>query len=402
VKGGGMKAHKYADIFPMLEGAEADALTESMRKSGYDVRHPIVTFEGAILDGRNRFLAAKRAGVKPSFVEFNGTDPLGYVVLANVARRHLDPSQTAMVGARIRAIYDEEAKARQVRKPNDSVVEKLPPQNAGAKSRDLAGAAVGVSGRSVDMATKVIAQGAPELARAVDAGKIAVSAAVKLVELPKAEQSKIVAKVERGEVKPAAVVAEVARVARVEKIAEIAKGNAPLPKGETAQRYPVIYSDPPWRYEHVKTESRAIENQYPTMALEEICALDVAKLTTDDAILFLWKTAPKLSEAMQVITAWGFTYRTGMIWDKQKIGMGYYARIQHEHLLIATKGNIPVPPPSVRPSSVVSIAREEHSAKPHEFAELIERMYPELPKLEMFCRSPRPGWSVWGNQSRVA
>ena len=143
-----MKAHKYADIFPMLEGAEADALTESMRKSGYDVRHPIVTFEGAILDGRNRFLAAKRAGVKPSFVEFNGTDPLGYVVLANVARRHLDPSQTAMVGARIRAIYDEEAKARQVRKPNDSVVEKLPPQNAGAKSRDLAGAAVGVSGRS--------------------------------------------------------------------------------------------------------------------------------------------------------------------------------------------------------------------------------------------------------------
>ena len=147
-----MKAHKYADIFPMLEGAEADALTESMRKSGYDVRHPIVTFEGAILDGRNRFLAAKRAGVKPSFVEFNGTDPLGYVVLANVARRHLDPSQTAMVGARIRAIYDEEAKARQVAHggtaPGRKSLEEKLPQVRAAQSRDLAGAAVGVSGRS--------------------------------------------------------------------------------------------------------------------------------------------------------------------------------------------------------------------------------------------------------------
>ena len=82
----------------------------------------------------------------------------------------------------------------------------------------------------------------------------------------------------------------------------------------------MIYADPPWRYEHVKTESRAIENQYPTMDLDAICALPVRDIATDDSVLFLWATSPKLAEAMRVIDAWGFTYRTCMAWVKEKIG----------------------------------------------------------------------------------
>lgn len=184
---------------------------------------------------------------------------------------------------------------------------------------------------------------------------------------------------------------------RIDQLAAISKGNAAL---DLPQRYPVIYADPPWRYEHVKTESRAIENQYPTMELEAICAMPVSsKVATDDAILFLWATSPKLAEAMRVIESWGFTYRTCMVWVKDKIGMGYYARQKHELLLIATRGNPPVPPPAARPVSVIEGAREKHSAKPLAFAYAIERMYPELPKVELFCRSPRTGWAVWGNQA---
>src|SRR5690606_37371867 len=92
-------------------------------------------------------------------------------------------------------------------------------------------------------------------------------------------------------------------------------------------------------------------------------------------------------------------YRTHIVWVKDKIGMGYHARNQHELLLIAKRGEMPPPRPGEQPSSVIEAARGEHSAKPAIFAEMIERLYPEVGKIELFCRSPRPGWSVGGNQS---
>lgn len=190
---------------------------------------------------------------------------------------------------------------------------------------------------------------------------------------------------------------EAIREERVERINEIAKGNEPLGK---AQRYPVIYADPPWRYEHSKTVSREIENQYPTMSLEEICELPIIDLAADDAVLFLWTTSPKLEESFAVIDCWGFKYRTCMVWDKERIGMGYYARQQHELLLICARGELPVPEPTNRPRSVQRIPRDpEHSAKPEEFYSLIESMYPEYNRIELFARNQRDGWAVWGNQS---
>lgn len=184
-----------------------------------------------------------------------------------------------------------------------------------------------------------------------------------------------------------------ASVSRQEKTEQIIKNNEALPVGE----YGVIYADPPWRYEHVKTESRAIENQYPTMSLNEICALDIP--AADNAILFMWATAPKLAEAMEVVTAWGFEYRTCAVWDKEKIGMGYYFRGQHELLLVGIRGKFHAPDESARVSSVHRESRGKHSAKPDYYAELIESMYPEDKRIELFCRTPRTGWAAWGNES---
>lgn len=197
----------------------------------------------------------------------------------------------------------------------------------------------------------------------------------------------------------AGVMSKARREERNEKLATIARGNAPI--DAVAERFPIIYGDPPWRYEHVASESRAIENQYPTMALEEICDLKIGDaIATDDAVLFLWATAPKLLEAMRVIEAWGFTYRTNIVWDKEAIGMGYWARIQHELLLIATRGEPPAPPPEARFPSVVRVKRsKKHSQKPELFAERIEQMFPTLPRVELFARAPRAGWTAWGNQS---
>lgn len=106
--------------------------------------------------------------------------------------------------------------------------------------------------------------------------------------------------------------------------------------------YGVIYADPPWRYDDA-TPNRAVENHYPTMSNEEICALPVP--AADDCVLYLWATAPKLREALEVMEAWGFNYRTHAIWDKVKIGMGYWFRGQHELLLIGTRGDVRTPPP---------------------------------------------------------
>jgi N6-adenosine-specific RNA methylase IME4 len=139
------------------------------------------------------------------------------------------------------------------------------------------------------------------------------------------------------------------------------------------------------------------------MELEEICAIDVP--AADDAVLYLWATSPKLAEALQVIDAWGFTYRTNAVWDKGVIGMGYYFRQQHELLLVAARGELPVPEPSARPSSVIRAPRGKHSAKPVEVYDLLEAMYPEFTnadRVELFARESRAGWAAWSNEPAVA
>lgn len=160
--------------------------------------------------------------------------------------------------------------------------------------------------------------------------------------------------------------------------------------------YSVIYADPPWQYEFSLSDSRQIENQYPTMPVGEICELQPP--AANDCVLFMWATSPKLIEALEVISAWGFEYKTNAVWDKQKIGMGYYFRQQHELLLVATKGSPAMSDPSDRVSSVVSVMRGEHSEKPEVFYEVIESLYTHQPKIELFSRTPREGWAAWGNQ----
>lgn len=395
--------HPLADIFPWLEGAANDALREDIRQNG--IREPIVFLDGAILDGRNRYMCARDLGIAYPRREFgsdplDGTDPLAFVISLNLTRRHLTESQRASVAAKL-------ANLPQGRPADKGANLPLLPEAPEAPAVSVAAAAemLNVSERSVKSARKVQDRGAPELVAALDAGRVAVSTAAEIAELPKAEQAEVVARGEKEILAKAkeikAVKSAARRVERLDNLAEIAKGNAEL---DTSVRYPVIYADPPWRYENppIGASSRSIENHYPTMTLSEICAMPVSELATDDAILYLWATAPKLAECFEVIAAWGFEYRTNMVWDKEKIGMGYHARNQHELLLICKRGDIPPPAAGTQPSSVYRETRGDHSAKPAFFAEMIEGFYPQLPKIELFCRSPRAGWAVFGNQSEAA
>jgi len=186
---------------------------------------------------------------------------------------------------------------------------------------------------------------------------------------------------------------------RAERELELASKQTALP----SQHYGVIVADPEWRFEPYSRATgmdRAADNHYPTSVTEIIAARDVSSIAADDCVLFLWATVPMLEDAMQVLRAWGFKYKSHAIWDKVHIGTGYWFRNRHELLLVGTKGNIPAPAMGDQFASVMTIARKEHSAKPEQFLELIEQYFPNLPKIELNRRGdPRPGWDAWGNET---
>jgi len=165
--------------------------------------------------------------------------------------------------------------------------------------------------------------------------------------------------------------------------------------------YGVIYADPPWRFKSYSVETgmdRAADNHYPTMDLDAVKVIDIP--AADDAVLFLWATVPMLPEALDVMRAWGFAYKSHFVWAKDKAGTGFWNRNKHELLLIGTRGSIPAPAHGEQFESLIAAPRGEHSAKPFCFREMIEEMFPTLPRIELFAREQFAGWSAWGNEIR--
>jgi len=160
--------------------------------------------------------------------------------------------------------------------------------------------------------------------------------------------------------------------------------------------FEVIYADPPWRYSFSKSDSRKIERQYLTMPLDEICDLSVP--AAPNSVLYLWATAPKLIEALRVMEAWGFQYKSHAIWDKELLGMGYWFRGRHELLLVGTKGKFSPPKQEFRIASVYKERRGKHSKKPTAIRDMISLWYPDKSKIELFAREEADGWFSWGNE----
>lgn len=177
-----------------------------------------------------------------------------------------------------------------------------------------------------------------------------------------------------------------------------------------AGKYRVVYADPPWFYGNsgVINDSdgygRAARH-YPSMTIAELCDLDVKSVVADNAVLFLWVTSPLLAECWPVIKAWGFTYKTSMIWDKVEHNYGSYVSVRHELLLICTRGSCLPDHPTPMPDSVISVARSDvHSQKPQAFRDVIDALYAggAESKVELFAREAAPGWTTFGNQLEAA
>jgi N6-adenosine-specific RNA methylase IME4 len=188
--------------------------------------------------------------------------------------------------------------------------------------------------------------------------------------------------------------------------------SAPAPfEGLRMFGYKIIHADPAWSFENwsEKGEDRNPNRHYETMGVDEIAALPVGHLASGDCALFLWVCDPLLDQALHVMRAWGFRYTTvAFTWAKRTkldngwhLGTGYYTRANPETCLLGMMGSLPRRDAGVRQLIVEPV--REHSRKPDRVADDIVRLFGDLPRVELFARTARPGWESWGDQiSRFA
>lgn len=371
-----LQPHPAATLFPMMSDAELDDLAADIRAHGQ--HRPIIVWEGSILDGRNRFEACKRAGVTPQLLPWRpGTpteSPTQWVLSENLHRRHLTVDQRALIALEAQALFVAEAKARQRaaggdRRQAKQEPERLPPRGGkrSPTSAAQAATAAGVSARSVERARRVqLAK--PEILEQVRKGELTLKQAEKVV-------------------------------AKGERLREVLEYQPPTGK------YSVIVADPPWRYDDTLDGSDLARGglDYPTMSVEEICAMRVGEnLATKDCALWLWTTNAFLLDgsAARVVREWGFEAKALLTWRKDRMGAGRYLRNQTEHAILAIKGRPVVAGESV--PTVFDAPRRGHSVKPEEAFTLFEKVTPAAAsaRLELFARKPRKGWLASGSEVR--
>ena len=183
-----------------------------------------------------------------------------------------------------------------------------------------------------------------------------------------------------------------------------------LRKALAGTRFKTVLADPPWQFQNrtgkIAPEHRRL-SRYSTLKLPDILLLPVSELVQEPAHLYLWVPNALVREGLQVMEAWGFQYKTNIIWHKVRKdgepdgrGVGFYFRNTTELVLFGVRGkkNARTLPPGRRQVNIIKTMKREHSRKPDELYELIESCS-SGPYLELFARGPRKGWSVWGAQS---
>ena len=353
-----------------------------------------------LVAGRHRFEAVRQCGQDHiRAVVLDGLDAdtaLLAEIDENLVRADLSPAERAMHLARRKELYEKlrpetklgatgkgRAKIRQNGEANNRFT-----KDAASKTRR----SERTIQREVERAAKITG-----LADVVGTSLDNADNLDRLAKLPATTQRDLISRAKAGEkIKVSVAVMKERRARREMELAD-ATERAASTLGHKV--YAVIYADPPWRYDNVPMGDVARQNEqhYPSMALEDIKALRIP--AADDCVLFLWATVPLLPEALAVMSAWGFTYKSASTWVKDKAGIGYWVRGVVEHLLIGRRGDVPAPAPGDQFPGVIGAPRGRHSEKPDIFAEHIARLFPNVPKLEMFARDKRDDWDVWGNEA---
>lgn len=356
---------EFKSNIPPLSDEEFAQLEKNILADG--CRDPLVLWGQLLVDGHNRYAICTKHGLPFNTVqkEFASRDEaLDWTDANQLGRRNLTPDQRSIIRGRR---YNRTKLKSGTRTDLVAKCDKVNTAKALAGEHGVNRATIIRDGKRAD-AIERLAVTAPEQAKAVLDGKKRFN--------------------------------EVIQETRVVEVHEKLV-NIEIPKG----KHRVIYADPPWWYatpQHSKTEQATVlKSHYPSMKIDEICALPVKQMAADNAVLFLWTTSPLLFEAGKVIDAWGFTYKASIIWDKVKHNVGHYVSVRHEFLLICTRGSCPKDSDKLA-DSVVVMERTEHSAKPDIFRNMIDEMYVPVKgdRVELFARADLPKhWKAWGNQN---
>lgn len=448
---------EFAQLIPAPSVEERAQLEASLLEEG--CRDALVAWNGVLLDGHNRYALCQKHDIPFSVVErqFDSReDALVWICTNQMARRNLTAFARSELALRMKDALATKAeyRKRQTQFGNTVVQNSAPPETG--KTRDVIAAEAGVSHdtiRKVELITEFAPEPVKEQARN---GELSVHRAYQLTEcfnqLP-AEHRDDAARLCGDDVAKAETLVRLykssgspetngtydeimatggfhfgddmehwcnflQRTAREIDIAlrSVAKHHAREAqearreeRRQRAQHLPqgvfnVIYADPAWEYDNTGVHGAAADH-YDTMPTEDIYALPqrLNLCVDDNAILFLWTTNAFLSEGLECIRRWGFTYKTNAVWvktDLVKPGSGWYLRGRHELLLIATRGSFTPLDEHISPpiGSVIVAPLQEHSRKPDEVYDVIERLYPGCSYLELFARRAREGWQAWGNE----
>lgn len=363
-------------LIPPLSSEELITLEESLKKEG--CRDPLVVWNDTIIDGHHRYAICRKHNISFNTVENKDLetelDVKLWMINNQFSRRNLPTETRLALAYKFKEFEAEKAKSRmqatqfkEVELDTASALVRYPLEitklqdDAKGKTLEVIAQKAGVSTRTAEQYDAIQRKGTEEQKVEVSEGKASIK--------------KVYSQIQKAE--------------RLEK-----NKVTEWPKG----KYRVIYADPPWSYGDERSGFGGATDHYNTMTMEELKSMPVASLTEENAVLFLWGTAPLLPEALELIEAWGFKYKTNIVWDKVRANLGNYTSVRHEHLFIATKGS-GVPDNTSRVDSVQVVERiGRHSEKPEEFRNIIETLYTYGNKLELFARKAIEGWEVYGNE----
>jgi len=389
---------EFKNIFDLFEDVDKNTyieLEKAILKDG--LREPIVLWHDTIIDGHHRYDICQRNKKKPEFVTVDldtREDVIKWIRNNQFAKRNLTKEQLNILVGQEYLVAKQEHGGQLPKKgvpetgtpfSQEKTDEKI------AKKYNIGKSKVRDNAKLVNN-LDIIDELDPGYKKNYAQGKA--KATINEVDLlakqPAIKAKKIIDKVKKEAISITAAIREVVNEETEE-----------LDLKPSDKKYSVIYADPPWSYNATLPPKYGdVRFHYKVMSDEDIYNMPVKDMTDKNCVLFLWVTSPKLPEGIELIKRWGFEYKTSFVWDKIKHNMGYYNSVRHELLLVAGKGSsTPTMHKKKLYDSVVSIERsDKHSEKPEYFRKLIEELYPNTQKIELFARKNTEGWDTFGNE----
>ena len=375
---------EFKKLIPPLTTEEFKQLEDNCLSEG--IREKILTWDGFIIDGHNRFEIATRWNLEYETESkyFKDEDNVKLWMIENqFGRRNLNKYQRTVLALEYKKVYSAIANKKEYERKTTMPKSAKSNKEPVSTRKEIAKKADTSSGTVSQV--EFIQEKAPEEVKAkLRTGEVSINAAYKEI---KKEENKEKLKEKKKEYD-----------LRVE---TKNKKEFNVDIFNTNETFRVIYADPAWSYNDKQNTPQlgGAAKHYNTMSISEISLLPIDKISQKDSVLFLWVTSPLLEDAFKVVSSWGFKYKTSFIWDKVKHNMGHYNSVRHEILLVCTKGSC-TPDNKKLYDSVQSIERNDnHSEKPIEFLNIIDDIYTFGNKLEMFCRNiKKDKWYGWGNE----